>query len=168
MDSFSFIHQQFFCTPCRRVVFYLSHPSTVVVYIIWCVHSCIGLIHQQLFRISSGMNSSLSSINFVLCAPSGMGSSSLFSSIDSCFVHHLVWIPSSFSSINSYVVHHLVCIALHWSRPSTIVSYIIWYGFFSLVLQQLLCAPSGMSRSSLFSSINSYFVHHLVWIPSSV
>ena len=78
-----------------------------------------------------------------------LGNPLLLSSINSCFVHHLVCIPSSISSINSCLVHHLVWVVLHWSHPSTVVSYIIWY-------------------RSYVSSISSCFVPLLVLIPSSV
>ena len=128
----------------------------------------------------------------------------LISSINSCFVHHLVWISLSVSSINSCLhiiwygksiiglihqqlfrtlsgtdsfsslihqqlfVHHLVWKVLPWSDPSTVASYIIWYGFLQFSHPSaVVCTWSGVGSPSLVSTVNSCFMHHLVWIPSS-
>ena len=128
-----------------------------------------SLIHQQLF-----------------CTPCGICGPLFVSFINNCFIHHLVWISSSFSSIKSCFVHHLVCAVLHGSHPPAVVSYIIWYDFIILhILQQffrtssgmasfvflihkkLFCTSSDMSSPSLVSSINSCFLHHMVWIVLS-
>ena len=130
MDSFFLIHQPLFSKPCGLAahLFVSSINSCFVHHLVWTVlhwsHPPAGAssiiwygfffsrIHQML-----------------LCAPSGVSSSSLFSDINSCFVHHLEWIPSYFSFIKSCFVHQLVWVVLHWSHPSLVVSYMIWYGF---------------------------------------
>ena len=174
-------------------------------YMIWCGQSFIGLIRQQLCRAASGMDFFIYLVHQQLfCTSSGMDS---FRSVvhQQLFVHHLVWVvlhwqhpstvvsciiwygfyhlphpsavasciwnwySSSVSSINSCFVHHLVCKILPFSDPSTVVSYIIWHGFLqSSHPSTVVCTSSGMGSPSLVSSINSCFVHHLVWISSSV
>ena len=125
-----------------------------------------SLIHQRLF-----------------CTSSGVGSSSLISSIYSCFVHHLQWNSSCISPISSCFVYHLGWLVLHWFDPSTVVSCIIWLGFFylsrpstvvlciiwygksfiGLIHQQLLSTSSGIYSFS-FRIREQLFVHHLIWI----
>ena len=89
------------------VVSHLFNPWTLVSVIIWSWirHLSLSLIRQQLF-----------------CTPR-TGTPSLVWSINSCFVHHLIWNPSSLLSINGCLVHHLVWIFLHWSYSSTVVSF---------------------------------------------
>ena len=140
MDS-SLIHQQCFVHHVKWVVLYLSHPSTIVLYIIWYgfLHlshpSRVVFLHHLVCAVLHGSHppAVVSCIiwygfffslihQLLLCAPSAMGSSSLCSSINSCFVHHLYCF-----------VHHLVWVVLHWTDPSIVVLYIIWYGFLHLL-----------------------------------
>ena len=109
MESFSsLIHPQLFVHHLVWVVLHWSHPSTVFSCIFWYGKAIIGLIHQLLFCTLSGMDSFSSHPSTFVCTWSGMGSSSLISSMSSCFVHHLVWISLSVLSISSCFVHHLV------------------------------------------------------------
>ena len=91
-------------------ILHLPCPSTVVLYIIWYGKSLIGLIHQQLFRTSSGIDAFICLVHQqFFCTSSDMESPFLVWSINSCFLHHLAWNPSVLSSIN-------ICL------------YMIWYG----------------------------------------
>ena len=113
--------------------------------------SFISLIHQQL-------SSTLSS----------MGSPLLVSCISSCFVHHLVWVPSSASSINSCFAHLLASVVLPWSLQQLFRASSGMDSFICLFHQLLFCTSYGIGSLSLVLSIKSCFLHHLVWIPYSV
>ena len=162
----------------------------------WCMSSAgqtlpmawmdyfIYLAHQQLFRTSTGLDSVICLIHQQLFCTSARAIPSTFSSINNCFVDHLVWVVlhlSHPSTVGSSIIWYGF---LHLSHTSTVVLYIIWYGqsfigvihqqlfrmdsVFSIIHQELFWTPSGLGNSSFASSIKSCFVHHLVWIPSSV
>ena len=149
MDSFSsLIHQQLFLHELVRVVLhwshpstvvscsiwygflYLSRPSTVVLYIIWYGKSFVGLIHQQLFRASSGMDSFRSPVHQQL------------------LVHDLLWV------------------VLHWQHASTVVSCMIWNGFFHLPIPSTVA--SCIWNDILHPSRPITVVLYIIWYGKSL
>ena len=147
---------------------YLSCPSTVVLYMIWYGKSILGLIHQQLFCTSHGMDSAISSINSCLCmiwyGQSFIG-----------LIHQQLFRASSGMDFFISLVHQqLFCASSGMVRPSLVrsisscfVQYLAWIPS-ALIHHQLFYTPSGLGSPSLVSAINSCFVHHLVWISLTV
>ena len=124
------------------VVLYWCHPSTVVWYIIW-----YGFLHMP-------HPSTIVFAQLLWPHPSTVASCMIwYGFLQLCQTQTVVFTSRGMGSpsLDSFITIVIWLRIGHLSHPSTVLFHI-----------------SGMGSPSLISAINSCFVHHLVWIPTTV